>query len=89
VAGHYPVYSGGVRPAPLRTHWKRAISRVQEHGSTSELERNVLPLLKKYNATAYLSGHDHTAQFLEQDGVAFIQQVNIQPIGGKQHFMFV
>jgi len=48
---------------------------LQEHGSTSELERDILPLLKKYNATAYLSGHDHTAQFLEQDGVAFIQQV--------------
>lgn len=43
------------------------------HGSDPTLDRHVLPLLQKYNVTAFLSGHDHTAQYLTQGGIAFIQ----------------
>lgn len=45
-----------------------------KHGSDKNLDENVLPLLQKYNVTAYLSGHDHTAQYLKLGDLAFIQQ---------------
>lgn len=30
-----------------------------KHGPTSELQSDVLPLMRKYNASGYISGHDH------------------------------
>ena len=38
------------------------------HGDTTELHKNVLPLLKKYKVHLYLSGHDHNISYKE-DGV--------------------
>eukprot|EP01038_Epipyxis_sp_PR26KG_P010220 gene10220-13750_t len=36
-----------------------------EHGDISELNTYLLPLLEKYNVTAYLSGHDHISEHLQ------------------------
>ena len=38
------------------------------HGDTTELHKNLLPLLKKYGVHLYLSGHDHNICY-KQDGV--------------------
>jgi len=38
------------------------------HGDTSELHKNLLPLLKQYGVHLYLSGHDHNICYKE-DGV--------------------
>mmetsp|Transcript_553 Transcript_553/g.1439 ORF Transcript_553/g.1439 Transcript_553/m.1439 type:complete len:456 (-) Transcript_553:172-1539(-) len=42
-----------------------------EHGNTQELQEQVLPLLQKYKVDAYLAGHDHTLQHLEDGGVNY------------------
>lgn len=42
-----------------------------EHGNTAELLTDVLPLLKKYDVDAYICGHDHTMQHLQDSGVHF------------------
>jgi tartrate-resistant acid phosphatase type 5 len=42
-----------------------------EHGPTSELLDQVKPLLEKYNASAYLSGHDHCAEVID-DGAGVV-----------------
>ena len=41
------------------------------HGPTQEIIDDVLPLLKKYKATGYLSGHDHCQGHFESDGLIF------------------
>lgn len=35
---------------------------VAEHGPTAQLVARLLPWLHKYNATAYMCGHDHNLQ---------------------------
>jgi len=45
---------------------------VGSHGSTPLLVKKLQPLLKQYAGTS-ISGHDHTAQHLEQDGVVYLQ----------------
>ncbi|XP_006631702.2 tartrate-resistant acid phosphatase type 5a [Lepisosteus oculatus] len=45
---------------------------VSDHGPTECLLDNVRPLLLKYNATAYLCGHDHNLQYLEESGVGYV-----------------
>jgi hypothetical protein len=37
-----------------------------EHGTTKSLVDNVKPLLEKYHATAYMNGHDHCAQAIDE-----------------------
>jgi hypothetical protein len=39
---------------------------VCEHGPTGQLVSDVKPLLEKYGVTAYVSGHDHCAQHLDE-----------------------
>ncbi|XP_044138864.1 tartrate-resistant acid phosphatase type 5 [Bufo gargarizans] len=46
---------------------------IAEHGSTDCLVDFVEPLLKKYRVTAYLSGHDHNVQYLQDDnGIGYV-----------------
>ncbi|XP_053320666.1 tartrate-resistant acid phosphatase type 5 [Spea bombifrons] len=40
---------------------------VAEHGPTHCLIHHVDPLLKKYKATAYMCGHDHNLQYLQDE----------------------
>eukprot|EP01064_Diplonema_japonicum_P037767 TRINITY_DN895_c6_g1_i1.p1 TRINITY_DN895_c6_g1~~TRINITY_DN895_c6_g1_i1.p1 ORF type:complete len:356 (+),score=39.73 TRINITY_DN895_c6_g1_i1:80-1069(+) len=42
------------------------------HGPTAELVQDVLPLLTKYNASGYLSGHDHCLGHFEVDNKALV-----------------
>lgn len=45
---------------------------VSEHGPTQCLLKQVHPLLIKYKATAYLCGHDHNLQYIEESGVGYV-----------------
>ncbi|XP_061080730.1 tartrate-resistant acid phosphatase type 5-like [Conger conger] len=45
---------------------------VAEHGPTRCLLEELRPLLVKHRATAYLSGHDHNLQYLEESGVGYV-----------------
>ncbi|XP_030592994.1 tartrate-resistant acid phosphatase type 5a isoform X1 [Archocentrus centrarchus] len=45
---------------------------VSEHGPTKCLVQSLRPLLIKYKATAYLCGHDHNLQYLEESDVGYV-----------------
>ncbi|KAM4594691.1 tartrate-resistant acid phosphatase type 5a [Fundulus diaphanus] len=45
---------------------------VSEHGPTECLLQRLHPLLLKHNVTAYLCGHDHNLQYLEESGVGYV-----------------
>ncbi|KAM4038257.1 tartrate-resistant acid phosphatase type 5 isoform 1-T1 [Anomaloglossus baeobatrachus] len=46
---------------------------IAEHGPTSCLVQHVEPLLKKYRVTAYLCGHDHNMQYLQDNsGIGYV-----------------
>lgn len=56
VMGHFPVYS----------------CTTGEHGDTPKLIQYVLPILTKYKADVYFSGHDHILQHILKNGVHFL-----------------
>lgn len=43
-----------------------------EHGDCNELIRDILPMLRQYKVTMYISGHDHCLQLIERFGIHFI-----------------
>uniref|UniRef100_A0A8C3UL83 Tartrate-resistant acid phosphatase type 5 n=1 Tax=Catharus ustulatus TaxID=91951 RepID=A0A8C3UL83_CATUS len=45
---------------------------VAKHGPTPCLLRLLRPLLRRHRVTAYLCGHDHNLQYLEEGGVGYI-----------------
>ncbi|KAM6942455.1 tartrate-resistant acid phosphatase type 5a [Lycodopsis pacificus] len=45
---------------------------VSEHGPTECLLQRLQPLLIKHKATAYLCGHDHNLQYIEESGVGYV-----------------
>ncbi|XP_010871138.2 tartrate-resistant acid phosphatase type 5a isoform X2 [Esox lucius] len=45
---------------------------VSEHGPTQCLLKRLRPLLVKYKATAYLCGHDHNLQYLQESDVGYV-----------------
>ncbi|XP_021238651.1 tartrate-resistant acid phosphatase type 5 [Numida meleagris] len=53
---------------------------VAEHGPTACLVRLLRPLLRRHRVTAYLCGHDHNLQFLQEDGVGYV-------VSGAGNFM--
>ncbi|XP_064293347.1 tartrate-resistant acid phosphatase type 5 isoform X2 [Phalacrocorax carbo] len=53
---------------------------VAEHGPTACLVRLLRPLLRHHRVTAYLCGHDHNLQFLEEGGVGYV-------VSGAGNFM--
>ncbi|NXI09295.1 PPA5 phosphatase, partial [Irena cyanogastra] len=45
---------------------------VAKHGPTPCLLRLLRPLLRRHRVTAYLCGHDHNLQYLEEGGVGYV-----------------
>jgi hypothetical protein len=43
-----------------------------EHGDTSRMVKQLLPILKTHHVDVYLAGHDHDLQYFEQDGIHFV-----------------
>ena len=44
---------------------------VAEHGPTKELVEQLLPMLEKYNVTAYFCGHEHNMQHINSSHVQY------------------
>lgn len=40
---------------------------IAEHGPTAFLVSNVKPLLEKYKVSAYINGHDHCAEYIDEN----------------------
>ncbi|MFZ4457138.1 MAG: metallophosphoesterase [Bacteroidales bacterium] len=66
VVGHHPIYS----------------TMFGDHGNTTEVQKAVEPLLKKYNVDFYFAGHVHTFQHNQADGVDYI----VTTSGSKKRF---
>lgn len=43
-----------------------------EHGPTSKVISDVLPLMKQYHVNGFIAGHDHCLGHYSQDGMAFV-----------------
>eukprot|EP00483_Globobulimina_turgida_P000751 UN00751 len=48
------------------------IYSIAEHGSTPDLIQNLNPLMEEYKGTAYFSGHDHGFQYIEDNGIGYV-----------------
>jgi hypothetical protein len=60
-------------------------------GEQKELVQHIVPLLKKYNVTAYLNGHEHDLQHIQRDGMHFITSgagSEIRPTGNVEGTKF-
>lgn len=60
-------------------------------GEQKELVQHIVPLLKKYNVTAYLNGHEHDLQHIERDGLHFITSgagSEVRPTGNVEGTKF-
>uniref|UniRef100_A0A4W4FF31 Tartrate-resistant acid phosphatase type 5 n=1 Tax=Electrophorus electricus TaxID=8005 RepID=A0A4W4FF31_ELEEL len=53
---------------------------ISKHGPTSCLVKKLRPLLVKYEATAYLCGHDHNLQYFKESDIGYI-------VSGAGNFM--
>lgn len=53
VVGHHPLYSGGKR---------------KQHKDTQQIKELLLPIFKKHKIDAYICGHEHDLQIINQDG---------------------
>ncbi|KAM9313915.1 tartrate-resistant acid phosphatase type 5-like [Pholidichthys leucotaenia] len=53
---------------------------VSEHGPTRCLVDSLRPLLLKYRATAYLCGHEHNLQYIEESDIGYV-------VSGAGNFM--
>ncbi len=48
------------------------IRSVGGHGDVNALVNEIVPLLQKYEVSAYLFGHDHILQLLKEDGLVYV-----------------
>jgi len=45
---------------------------VAEHGPTKGLIEKLIPMLHRYNVSTYMSGHDHTFEYIVSEGIDYI-----------------
>merc|ERR1711936_670721 len=57
------------------------------HDGSSTIRSQILPVMKKYDADIYLSGHDHNQQHWQVDGNPDIEHI-ITGAGGKSRYGF-
>eukprot|EP01062_Namystynia_karyoxenos_P072611 TRINITY_DN6891_c0_g1_i1.p1 TRINITY_DN6891_c0_g1~~TRINITY_DN6891_c0_g1_i1.p1 ORF type:complete len:433 (+),score=108.25 TRINITY_DN6891_c0_g1_i1:74-1300(+) len=75
--------------AESRAHWKLVIGHfgvrscaLHEHGDTPALVEHLEPVLRRYGADAYFSGHDHILQHIERGDVHYFGS----GAGARRHF---
>ncbi len=75
VVGHHPMYTGGSRT---------------EGYDTKAIRNSLQPLLKRFNVDAYITGHEHSLQEIEKNGImhyitgAASEKTNVKLIEGSR-----